>query len=259
MGFFDTLFSGGAEKDAANKNRTAYQTYGVQGLGALDNGLRTSGDFLTRAVGAYDPLSSLASDYRRGSTLYQDALGINGQEGNARATGAFQAGPGYEFTRDQGIDALNRRRAAGGMLNSGNADIDALKFGTGLADQTYNGWLDRLSGINNNALSATGAAAGGQAAGYGSLADLYNQDAQNRIGLIGNVTSGQVSANNTEAAGKAAGAKNALGAGLGLASLAIGGAGGLGGLSSLGGLGSAFGGGGQIVLGGAGGPGQFRV
>jgi hypothetical protein len=62
-----------------------------------------------------------------------------------------------------------------GMLASGNADQDAIKFGTGLADQTYNNWLQNLSGVSDNALSATSAAATGQANAYGTLANLYRQ------------------------------------------------------------------------------------
>lgn len=224
--FLSTLFSGGAEREAADRNRAALGQYQTQGLGYLDSGLGRSSGYLDRAVGAYDPLASLAGDYRRGSGLYLDALGVNGAEGNTRATGAFQAGPGYEFTLGQGLDALNRRRAAGGMLNSGNADVDALKFGTGLADQTYGSWLDRLRGVDSNALSATGAAAAGQAGGYGSLANLYNTDAQNRVNLAGSVTSGNMAANNLQAQGESQGARNVFGGITSLANLATGGFGG---------------------------------
>lgn len=230
MGIFDTLFGGGAEKEAAAKNRALYNEYQTKGSGYLDTGFAGSKDALATAKGEYAPLSSL---FNKGSGLYADALGVNGPEGNTRATSAFQAGPGYHFTLDQGLDALNRRRATGGMLNSGNADIDALKFGTGLANQEYGNWLSNLSGYDNKALTTAGAMSGVDM----SLANLYQNDATNRIGLQGNTTSGLTSANNLEAAGKAAGAKNLLGAGLGLASLVAGGGGGLGGLgSSLGGL-----------------------
>jgi hypothetical protein len=76
-----------------------------------------------------------------------------------------------------------------------------------------------------------------------TLANLYQTDATNRVGLQGNVTSGDASANVLQAQGEAAGAKNLLGAGLSLASLAAGGVGGgLGGmLGGSGGMGSALG------------------
>jgi hypothetical protein len=237
--FLSTLFSGGAEREAADRNRQQLGQYQTQGTGYLNSGLDRSSGYLNQAVGAYQPLSDLAGQYRQGSGLYLDALGVNGADGNTRATGAFQAGPGYEFTRDQGLDAINRRRAVGHMLDSGNADIDAVKFGTGLADQTYGSWLDRLRGVDSNAMAATGAAASGQSGGYGSLANLYQQDANNRVNLAGNVSSGNIAANNQQAAGEASGARNLLNAGMGLASLATGGmGGGFGFGSSLGNLGS---------------------
>ena len=66
-----------------------------------------------------------------------------------------------------------------------------------------------------------------------NLANLYQTDANNRVNLQGNVTSGNAGANTLQAQGEAAGAKNLLGAGLGVASMALGG--------GLGGIGSAFG------------------
>jgi len=222
-GFFDTMFGGGAEADAAEKNRALYQQYQQQGSADLAQGYKTGTENLNKALGAYQPLSDLAGMYRKGSGLALDALGINGPEGNTRATTAFQTGPGYQFSLDQGLDAINRRRATSGMLNSGNADIDALKFGQGLANQEYGGWLSNLLGVDRNALSATGATASGQAGVYGGLADLARGYSNDQVGLLGNTTSGMAGANNFEAAGKAAGAKNLLGAGLGLASLGAGG------------------------------------
>src|SRR5690349_13683599 len=43
-GFFDTLFSGGAEREAADRNRTALNTYTMDSLGALTRGLNRSED-----------------------------------------------------------------------------------------------------------------------------------------------------------------------------------------------------------------------
>lgn len=281
--FLSTLFGGGAEKEAADKNRALYNQYGVQGAGYLDKGLTsatgaintgysTGQDYLTAGQGylgagqgyldqAASPLSALASKYGGATSLYTDALGVNGAAGNARAQGAFTTAPGYEQGINAGIDVLNRRRAAGGMLDSGNADLDALTFGQNSQNQQYGDWLNRLGGFISPELQATSgassflgqksgltaqqAAMSGQQAGLatqqgGALAGLYSNDATNRVGLQGNVTSGNAGANTLQAQGEAAGAKNLLGAGLSVASLAMGGAGGMGGLS---GLGSAFGGG----------------
>lgn len=220
--FLSNLFGGGAEADAADKNRALYQQYQNQGVGYLQQGYDTGVTNLNKATDLY---GNLAGQYGRGTSLYLDALGINGADAARNAQSSFTTSPGYQQGISAGLDAINRRRAAGGMLNSGNADLDALNFAQNNQNQQYNNWLSGLSGINQNNLTATQ----GQAAGYGSLADLANQYGTNQVGLLGNTTSGLASANNLQAAGEAAGAKNLLGAGLSLATLgAGGGAGGLG-------------------------------
>jgi hypothetical protein len=300
--FFDNLFGGGAEREAADRNRAALGQYVSTGNAALDRGLGRSEDALRTGAGsannylssnsglydnlrgagqnildrgradslaslelarnAYDPVAALGAKYGAGTDLYMDSLGARGAEGNARAQAAFNAGPAYQFTRDQGIEALNRRRAAAGMLNSGNADIDALTYGTGLANQTYGGWQDRLGGLINPELTATSGAASGRAAASSnianmigqdtlarlnleqgvaagqagvnsargandvalgnSLAGLYTGDASNRVNIAGSNASGQMAANNMQAQGEAQGARNGLNAAFGLASLVAG-------------------------------------
>jgi hypothetical protein len=219
--FLDTLFGGGAEADAANKNRALYDQYGKLGTDFLNSGMTGSKDALATAKGEFLPLSQI---YSKGANLYGDALGINGPTGTANAETAFTSSPGYRWQVDQGMDAINRRRAAGGMLNSGNADIDALTFGQGAAKQDYQAWLDRLNGVNHDAITTAGAMSGIDT----RLSDLYGTDATNRISLEGNVTSGGANANVLQAQGEATGAKNLLGGVLGGASLLA-----SGGLSSL--------------------------
>jgi len=232
MSWLGDLF-GDAGKEAAERNRGLAADYRRTGLGYLDSGLDTSKGYLNSAVSSYGSLADLGQKYGAGTNLYLDALGVNGASGNARASGAFQTGPGYDFTLSSGLDAINRRRAAGGMLDSGNADLDAVKYATGLADQTYGNWLTRLGGLVSPELSATAGAASGRAGAYGSLANLYQTDAANRIGLEGGYTSGMMSANNQEAQARAQGAGNILGLGMNLLSLGTGGLGGLGGMGSL--------------------------
>jgi hypothetical protein len=239
-GFFDTLFAGGAETEAADKNRGLLAQYGPQAQGYLTSAYDTGRTDVGKGVEAYQPLANLGAQYSKAGTLNLDALGVNGPGGNARATSAFQAGPGYQFQFDQGMDALSRRRAAGGMLNSGNADIDAIKFGQGTANQEYQNWLKNLQQSAGMGLQATGTAAAGQAGQYDTLAQLAQTYGQNQTGVAGNVLSGNMDANKLQAAGEAAGAKNLLGAGMAVGSMALGLPPGMG--TSLGGGG---GGGGQ--------------
>jgi hypothetical protein len=233
------LFTGGAEKRAADANRGLYSTYNTTGTANINAGYDTARSDLEGARSAYDPLSGLAQKYGAGTGLYLDALGTNGAAGNARATGAFQAGPGYQFALDQGLNALNRRRAAGGMLDSGNADLDAVKFGTGLADQTYGDWLTRLGGLVNPELSATSGAASGKAGIQGGLASLATNKASDLTNILGTTTSGMAGANNLQAQGEAAGARNLLGLGTSFLGLGMGGGNTVGG-SLLSGIGKLF-------------------
>src|SRR4051812_27611890 len=94
-GFFDTLFGGGAEKEAADKNCALYNQYQGQGAGYLQTGYDTGRGDLNQALGAWSPLSNLAGQYRGGTDMYFNALGLNGPQGNAAATAAFQNNPGY--------------------------------------------------------------------------------------------------------------------------------------------------------------------
>lgn len=180
----------GASTGAINQgagSALGYLDQGQQGaLGQLGQA-RTD---LTAGGGAYAPLTALAGKYAPGGDLYRDSLGLGGAEGNARATGAFQAGPGYEFARDQGLDALVRSANARGMVGSGNTGRDVIRYATGLADQTYGNWQDRLRGIGDQELQATTGAASGNQANNTTLANLgvtganlFNQGGVNRAGV----------------------------------------------------------------------------
>lgn len=61
---------------------------------------------------------------------------------------------------DQGLQALNRGHAAAGNLSSGNADADTLKYATGLANQSYGGYLAGLQPYLGGQQAATAGAAG---------------------------------------------------------------------------------------------------
>lgn len=197
--YFNTGYNGarinlgrgyGDATNAINAGAGGAQGYLDQGQqGAMGQLAQARGD-LTAGGGAYADLDALAARYGGGGRLYGDSLGINGAEGNQRATGAFQAGPGYNFMLDQGIEALRRRDNAAGMPSGGNQYRDTLQFGQGLANQEYGSWQDRLKGIGDQELQATaGAAAGNQAnnttlAGLGTVgANLANAGGVARAGV----------------------------------------------------------------------------
>lgn len=210
--FLSTLFGGGAEKEAAEKNRAALATYQSQGLGALDSGLASSKGYLDNAGSIY---SGLQDKYGAGTKLYLDALGVNGPDAAKDAQSSFTTSPGYDAGIDAGMSAINRRRAGAGMLDSGNADQDAMTFAQNAQNQQYNNWLSNLGGLINPEV----ASASGTAGNMTNLSNLYQNDASNRIGLYGNVASGNIGANNLQAQGASQGARNLLGGALSLAGL----------------------------------------
>ncbi len=101
-----------------------------------------------------------------GKTALNAYMGELGLSDEAKA-GTFQSGfketPGYQFAVQEGEKGAINNLAALGMKNSGAALKALTRFRTGLADQTYNNYLDRLSGVStggqtqvgqNNALGA---------------------------------------------------------------------------------------------------------
>ncbi len=180
----------GASTGAINTGAGSALGYLDQGQqGALGQLGQARGD-LTANGGAYAPLTALAARYGQGGNLYADSLGINGAEGNQRAQGAYTTAPGYETTLNSGIDALARRANAAGQLTGGNQNRDAIQFAHDLSLKDYGGWQDRLKGIGDQELAATGAAAQGNQANNTTLAglgvqgaNLLNTGGQNRAAV----------------------------------------------------------------------------
>jgi hypothetical protein len=196
MGIFDA-FTGKAAKDAAAANTAAYNQYGTNANATLDKGLANEVPQLDNAIGAYAPLGDLGAKYGKGTDAYMDALGVNGAEGNARAVGQFQEAPGYRYQVDQATDQVARNA---NRYGAGGNEIAAVSDRAGnMANAAWQQHLTNLGGFVNPELSATGTAAAGQAAGYGAKAGAYATDANNRVGVAGNVTSG-IANSNTAAA-----------------------------------------------------------
>lgn len=78
----------------------------------------------------------------------------------------FQADPGYQFRKEQGEGALDKRLSAMGLASSGAALKEGMRFNGGLADQTYNDAFGRYQSE--------------KAFDFGVYQDRYNQFNQNR-------------------------------------------------------------------------------
>lgn len=170
------LNKGKATIAAAGENKNLINQLGATGRPIIQGIQDTTGDYLDLG--------------KSGAGLYADALGVNGADGSARATEAFQTNPGYEFARDQGLQAIERNASKYGRLDSGNTDSDMGRFAIGTADQAYGDWLSNLSGYNG--MYGNGVQADSTAAGLG-------------LDFESGITSGLLGANNQKAAGKEAG------------------------------------------------------
>lgn len=191
MGLFD-IFTGAPAKEAAEQNKRLLQENQATGTTALQNGQNSAVGALDQSSGLY---GGLASKYGKATTLGLDALGVNGADGNSRATSAFQAGPGYQWGVDQALQGVLRNQNATGAVGGGNT-LAALSDRAGhMADQEYGSWLDRLNGYVSPELSATG----GQAGAIAAKAPVYTGTSQN-IANLGTNTANGVAGQNTQAA-----------------------------------------------------------
>lgn len=153
----------------------AIQSGGNTAQRFYDNALGQSQNYLTQGVndarsylntGYNDARSALNQgvDVNRpyydtgisANTMYSNALGLNGADGNNAATAAFQTSPGYQFALDQATKAAANKASSLGVAGSGNT-LDALtRLGIGYANQDYGNWLGRLSGVSAQGQSAAG-------------------------------------------------------------------------------------------------------
>ena len=113
----------------------------------------------------------------------QNALGMNGQEGYDAAMSAFHTSPGYQFQLDQGLRAVDAGAAAQGFGRSGAVLKAEQAFGSGLADQSFKDYYNRLFDLSKlGETAASGQATASQNTGTGiAQTDLSEGSAQTSI------------------------------------------------------------------------------
>jgi hypothetical protein len=95
------------------------------------------------------------------NTATGDLLGLNGPDAAKAARANFQASPGYQWSLDQGLRAVDAGAAAQGFGRSGAVLKAEQTFGTGLADQEFTNYYNRL--FNLSTLGESAAAGQGTA------------------------------------------------------------------------------------------------
>jgi len=69
----------------------------------------------------------------------------------------FRTDPGYQFARDEGLDAVQRAQNAAHILDSGDTTKATLRYAEGIANQQYGAYVDRFGNYVNRLYSLAGA------------------------------------------------------------------------------------------------------
>src|SRR5512139_2961145 len=157
MGFFQDVFGNGGAKDAAAAKIAGLNAGYGQASDLYGQGRNA---ITTNYAAALDPYSQVFNEAGGGGQAYGDLTGANGQQGFDRAVQLFRNSPGYQFALDQGIQAAERVGSKYGQNNSGNEMTALDKFGTGLADQTYGNYVQRLQPYLQQRLAGAAGIAG---------------------------------------------------------------------------------------------------
>jgi len=95
------------------------------------------------------------------STALQGFLGLGGDPAATQtAFNNYLDSTGYQFTKQQGVDAAEQSASAKGLLNSGAALKALDTYGTGLADQYGQQYVDNLNTVASRGASAVTALTG---------------------------------------------------------------------------------------------------
>lgn len=110
-----------------------------------------------------NPLQQVITNNPQGAgTLSGSQPQGNTEERRQEAIGRFRSTPGFQFQLEEGQNAVDRSAASRGGALSGRAIKDQTRFSQGLADQTFNGHLNRLAAqagvgqVANNQLNNLG-------------------------------------------------------------------------------------------------------
>ncbi len=177
MGLFDVFSSGPAENAAAAKKAAlerGYQQYtdlANQGRGAID----------TNSAAAVAPSTGLQPTANAGYQLYGDVTGAGGAAGQDRARALFQTDPGYQFSRDEALNAATRASVARGGAE-GNNIYGNMDLASNMASKQYGDWVSRIAPwLGQGQQTAAGIAGVRQGQGNATAAS-YGQQGQAAMG-----------------------------------------------------------------------------
>lgn len=162
------VVGGVATSKAAKKNAQAAQSVADQ-----NNALQREIYNENRAA-----MQPYAEGGARSFATWQDLMGLsaNPEEASRRGYEAYKSSLGYDEGLTEGNRALNALAGSKGMLGSGAAAKDAIRFGQNYANTFTGGYLDRLQGGTQVGVSATNALSGASTA-FGNSITANNNNA----------------------------------------------------------------------------------
>ena len=142
---------GAALAGGAMQANAAEKAAGVQAT-AADNALALQTRQYEEGVARQQPWLDAG---RTALDAYQAELGLSAAAKNGTFKSGFRETPGYAFQVSEGEKGVTSNLAALGMKNSGAALKALTRFRTGLADQTYGDYLNRVGGAAGQGQVAT--------------------------------------------------------------------------------------------------------
>lgn len=182
------VIGAGTSMISGNKQASAARSAADAQTRAAAQADATQREFFNTTKEALNPY--IQGGYGAYNTL-NDLLGVGGA-GKMQAT--LENLPGYQFTLNQGLKSIQNSAAAKGLGTSGSALKGAATYATGLANQGWGSYADRLQNSAN-----TGAGAASALGGYSTAAGT--QIGQNQIGAGNAQAAGQIGAANAQAQG----------------------------------------------------------
>jgi len=127
----------------------------LAGAGSVMGG-NTNGNTSNQAFGQVS--SALNPTLQQGAGASSALAGMLGTGGNPAAQNQafqnFQNSNGFNFQLQQGSNAITGNAAARGLLNSGSTGKALESYGTNLADNSYNTYMQQLMGLGTLANQA---------------------------------------------------------------------------------------------------------
>lgn len=159
MSFWDDFTGKSQQQDLRKANRTSEA--------ALAEGYGQAQGYYDKAYDAYSPLASAGSGMlKRGQAdtdVYRHAIGLGTADQRTAAQDRYFTDPALERALQPEFNAMQRYLNARGAGGGGKAQLASAR----VANEGYQGWLDRVSGVGQNAMAngigSTATAATGRA------------------------------------------------------------------------------------------------